>query len=63
MPIEDRTHYASGNGDRWNLARDTETGTVFVRHRPNQASGGRIADQDLGTFLVQWTASRERIRL
>ena len=40
MPIEERTLYASGNGVRWSFARDTETGTVFVRHRPNQASGG-----------------------
>ena len=53
MPIEERALYASGNGDRWSLARDTETGTVFVRHRPNHASGGRITDQDRGAFLVQ----------
>lgn len=63
MPIEERTLYASGNGDRWSLARDTETGTVFVRHRPNQGSGGQISDQDLGAFLAQGGMGPEKQEL
>ena len=63
MPIEERTLYASGKGDRWSLARDTETGTVFVRHRRSQASGGQVTDQDLGAFLVQGGTGPEKQEL
>ena len=63
MPIEERALYDSQNGDRWSLARDTENGTVFVRHRPNQASGGQVTDQDLGAFLVQGGMGPEKQEL
>lgn len=53
MPIKERTLYTSENGDRWSLGRDTETGNVFVRHRPNQSSGGQASDQEVGAFLIQ----------
>jgi hypothetical protein len=39
------------NGDRWRLARDIESGRVFVRHEANLPSGGRVTEVDLATFL------------
>jgi hypothetical protein len=47
-----RTLYRSSNGDRWLLARETETGRVFVRHEANLPSGGRVTDLDVGAFLA-----------
>src|SRR5207245_8105143 len=44
--------YRSPNGDRWLLARDPETGRVFVRHEPNLPSGGQVADIEIGAFLI-----------
>ena len=44
MPIQERLLYASENGDRWSLARNSDTGQVFVRHRPNLPSGGPVSD-------------------
>jgi hypothetical protein len=49
----ERTLYASENGDRWSLVRDADTERVFVRHRPNLASGGQTSDTDVGEFLVR----------
>ena len=51
MGIETRTLYQSSSGDRWRLARDTETGRVFVQHEANLSSGGRVTEIDIGTFL------------
>ncbi len=51
MPIQTRALYNSPNGDRWLLCRDTDTDRVFVRHEPNAASGGRISEIEIGTFL------------
>ncbi len=51
MTIETRTLYQSSNGDRWRLARDTETGRVFVQHEANLPSGGRIDEIEIGPFL------------
>jgi hypothetical protein len=53
MAIQFRELYRSApNGDRWVLARNTETGRVFVRHEPNPPSGGQPADIEIGAFLV-----------
>jgi hypothetical protein len=53
MAIQFREIYRSApNGDRWLLARNTETGRVFVRHEPNLPSGGQPADIEVGAFLV-----------
>ena len=53
MTIQFREIYRSApNGDRWLLARSTETGRVFVRHEPNLASGGQPADIEIGAFLL-----------
>jgi hypothetical protein len=43
--------YSIPNGDRWFLAREPETGRVFVRHKANIPSGGRVTDTDTGEFL------------
>jgi hypothetical protein len=51
MPLERRELYSSPNGDRWFLARDPETGELFVRHQANVPSGGHVTDIDLGMFL------------
>ncbi len=51
MTTQRRELYHSSNGDRWFLARDSESGEVFVRHEANSASGGNVAHIDLGTFL------------
>jgi hypothetical protein len=50
--IRTREIYHSANGDRWLLARDPDTGRVFVRHEPNLPSGGQLADVDIGAFLI-----------
>lgn len=51
MGIGTRTLYRSSNGDRWRLARDAETGRVFVRHEANPSSGGRTTEITIGAFL------------
>ena len=51
MRLERREVYSSPNGDRWFLARDPETGRVFIRHEANIPSGGQVTDIDLGEFL------------
>ena len=51
MPVQTRDIYSSPNGDRWFLARETDRGRVFVRHEANPASGGRVSDIEIGTFL------------
>jgi hypothetical protein len=63
VPVQERLLYASPNGDRWSLARDSETGRVFVRHRPNLPSGGQTSDTDLGAFLVQGSLGPEKQEL
>ncbi len=50
--IPKRELYASPNGDRWSLCRDTTTGRPFVLHEPNQPSGGLPVEIELGSFLV-----------
>ena len=52
MAILTRTLYRSSNGDRWLLARETESGRVFVRHEANLPAGGRVTDLDVGAFLA-----------
>ena len=61
--LQERTLYASENGDRWSLFRDSETGRVFVRHTPNLASGGQASDVDVGEFLVRGGMGPEKQEL
>ena len=51
MPAQKRELYTSPNGDRWYLARQSETGRLFVRHKANVPSGGQVTDIDIGAFL------------
>jgi hypothetical protein len=51
MPTQNRELYRSPNGDRWYLAREPETGRLFVRHEANLPSGGQVTDIDIGAFL------------
>jgi hypothetical protein len=53
MPAQIRELYSSSNGDRWYLAREPETGRLFVRHTANVPSGGRVTDIDIGAFLSE----------
>jgi len=53
MALLTKELYHSPNGDRWYLARDPDTGRVFVRHQANMPSGGHIADVEVGAFLCQ----------
>jgi hypothetical protein len=52
MAIDTRRLYRSPNGDRWDLARDTATGRVFIRHEANEPSGGQVTDIEIGDFLT-----------
>ena len=53
MTLVTREIYRSApHGDRWLLARDLDSGRVFVRHEPNRSSGGAVADIELGAFLI-----------
>ena len=52
VTVRTREIYHSANGDRWLLARDPDTGRVFVRHEPNLPSGGQVADIEIGAFLI-----------
>jgi hypothetical protein len=51
VAILTRELYRSSNGDRWCLARDTDSGRVFIIHEPNLSSGGRDTAMELGAFL------------
>ncbi len=63
MPIQERLLYASENGDRWSLARDSDTSQVFVRHRPNLSSGGQVSDLELSEFLARGGSGPEKQEL
>jgi hypothetical protein len=66
MAIHTRELYRSENGDRWLLIRDSESGRVFVRHEANLASGGQVADIEIGAFITgvgQGPEKQELLRL
>ena len=66
MAVEMRELYSSPNGDRWYLARDVDSGQVFIRHQPNRPSGGKVADLEVDAFLGrggQGPEYRELVRL
>jgi hypothetical protein len=63
MSIESRVLYTSENGDRWSLARNVEVRSVFIRHEPNRASGGRPSDIDIGRFLADGSRGPEHQEL
>jgi hypothetical protein len=49
--IETKELYTSANGDVWYIARNRQTGRVFVRHQANVNSGGQTTDTDVKEFL------------
>ena len=53
MALITRELYHSSNSDRWYLARDPDTGRVFIKHQANLSSGGHVADIEVGGFLGQ----------
>jgi hypothetical protein len=58
-----RELYRSSNGDRWFLARSTDTGEVFIEHIPNAPSGGRISRIEIGAFLMRGAHGAEQQEL
>lgn len=67
MPLLSEDLYRSSNGDRWWLMRDPVSGSMFVRHEANPASGGRVSDTDVEEFLSrngsgpEYAALRKRL--
>jgi len=57
MPTKEREIYRSENGDRWLLCR--EDNQVFVLHRANEPSGGKLTHIELGDFLRKGNAGPE----
>ena len=60
MSLQTKQLYASPNGDRWWLARYTDTGRVFIKHVPNAASGGQESTIELAEFLSRPGNSPEK---
>ncbi|TPG41476.1 hypothetical protein EAH89_28745 [Roseomonas nepalensis] len=58
-----RLLYESESGDRWFLLREPEPERVFVRHEPSSASGGRVADLEIGEFLIRGVYGPEHVEL
>ena len=54
-----REIYVSSNGDKWELAEDDEK-RLFIRHTPNEASGGRQSIVTLASFLQPHRAGPEQ---
>ena len=52
MTTETRRLYRSANGDRWHLARETDSGRVFIKHEANEPSGGQVTEIGIGDFLA-----------
>lgn len=61
--IKTRQLYRSPDGDRWLLARDSESSRVFVRHEPNPPSGGQVSDIEIGEFLSRCGLGPEKQEL
>jgi len=57
MPSNEREIYRSQNGDRWFLCRDENQ--VFVLHRANEPSGGKLTHIELADFLRSGNAGPE----
>jgi hypothetical protein len=50
--------YHSENGDRWFLCKDGDT-RVYIEHKANLASGGRVTEIELRDFLDPGRAGPE----
>jgi hypothetical protein len=51
MSFSTRLLYRSPNGDCWHLVRESDSGSVFIKHQPNAASGGRTSRIEIAEFL------------
>ena len=60
MAVRERQIYQSANGDRWLLCRDDR---LFVLHRANEPSGGKLTPMELGDFLRKGNAGPENQEL
>jgi hypothetical protein len=63
VTIERREIHRSSNEDRWYVARDSDSGRVYVQHQANARSGGHIEDIELGAFLTGAPDVPERLAL
>ena len=63
MNVLTRELYRSSNGDDWYLARESESGRVFVLHRANLSSGGRESRFEIGDFLARGGSGPEHQEL
>jgi hypothetical protein len=63
MTTETRRLYRSVNGDRWHLARETDSGRVFIKHEANDPSGGQVTEIEIGDFLSSGGRSPEHTEL
>ena len=50
--------YHSENGDRWFLCRNDD-GRVYIEHKANPSSGGKVTIIELGDFLGKGRAGPE----
>ena len=57
MTSKEREIYSSANGDRWILCREGDH--VFVLHRANESSGGKLTPVELRDFLRKGNAGPE----
>jgi hypothetical protein len=57
MTSKEREIYFSPNGDRWFLCREGDH--MFVLHRANESSGGKVTPVELGDFLRKGNAGPE----
>jgi len=57
MTSKEQEIYSSANGDQWHLCREGEH--VFVVHRANESSGGKLTPVELGDFLRKGNAGPE----
>ena len=63
MDMRTRELYRSSNGDDWFLAREADTGRVYVLHRANVSSGGRESRIEIGNFLSRGGSGPEHQEL
>ncbi len=52
-----RRIYASSSGDTWDLVQDGQQ--LFIKHTPNEASGGKASSRELAAFLTSNKGSAE----
>ncbi|HEY7383134.1 MAG TPA: hypothetical protein VH743_05645 [Beijerinckiaceae bacterium] len=51
MSLQTKQLYANPDGDRWWLARYSDSGRVFIKHAASVASGGEESTIELAEFL------------